>query len=146
MKVLHIPYNSAPKVVEIPDAGDTTAGAVTRLSAMQELVNGMIEPIPLYQLPAGMPSTELWANEEAMYVCIDLDENGKPVPQTNDVATIIARRFAPHTLLGGGAILGNAFLTGGCDEDGETLPVSDRAIRLVQEITEHVTREKEFSA
>jgi hypothetical protein len=72
------------------------------LSSMQSLVGGLIQPIDLLE------DVTMWVNEEGLL--IDLPYN--------HLATTFCGIFGIDTY-----ICGNVFLTGGTDEDGNTMPL-----------------------
>lgn len=85
-------------------------------ATLSRAVGGMIEAVTL---PNGLT---LWVNEEGKM-------DGLPV---NDYAT---RLFASAFGAGIDIIVGNAIITGGADDDGETLGLTDKQIAdLVAEL------------
>lgn len=80
------------------------------LSSMQRLVGGLIQPIDLAD------DVTMWVNEEGMI--LDLPYN--------HLATTFCAIYGIETYL-----CGDVFLTGGTDEDGNTLP-------LKQEYADHL--------
>lgn len=86
----------------------TTEGNISELeidgslSSMQAIVGGLIQPVDLLE------DATIWVNEESLM--LDMPYN------------YVASRFASQ--FGYDAYLcGNAFVTGGVDEDGNTMPL-----------------------
>lgn len=80
----------------------------SELKTMQESVDGLIQPIDF----AGFT---LWVNEEGL-LRNDLEQNW----------TLFA--FYPRP------IMGNALVTGGVDDEGDTLPLSERYADLIRSV------------
>jgi hypothetical protein len=106
MKVMYI---SAEDAVTLVANDDEFVGYKT----LSDAVGGMIEAV---SLPSGMT---LWVNEEGKL-------NGLPV---NRVATeLLTREFGQKF----DTIVGNAIITGGADDEGETLGLTnDQVATLV---------------
>jgi hypothetical protein len=73
------------------------------LEAMQSIVEGLIQPLDL------APDLTLWVNEEGLLL-------SKPL---NTIATDMAHAYNMESFL-----VGTAFLTGGVNEEGETMGLS----------------------
>jgi hypothetical protein len=104
VKALQINADQAGTVVLIEN-NDEFVG----YSTLSEAVGGLIEAV---SLPSGLT---LWVNEEGKL-------NGLPV---NKIATdLFTREFGAQYDI----IVGNAILTGGADDEGETLGLTDEQI------------------
>lgn len=98
LKVIIIPTDAAPAVAEIEST----------LQAFQTVVGGFIEAVPL---PDG---STLWLNEEGKI-------DGLPF---NERATVLTRGILGPTDM----VVGNVFITGPLDDEGDNTSVSDALI------------------
>lgn len=88
------------------------------LASMQAIVGGLIQPIDLVE------DCTIWVNEEGLLL-------GLPY---NYIATDLTNQWYQ-----GLSLVGTAFLTGGTDEDGNTLPLrEDYADALIETLQEMV--------
>ncbi len=83
------------------------------LSSMQSLVGGLIQPIDL------LDDVTMWVNEEGLVIGLEY----------NHLATSFCSIFGIDAY-----ICGDVFLTGGVDEDGNTMP-------LKQEYADYLTEQ-----
>ena len=93
------------------------------LRILQGIVEGLIEPIEITRgLLYGQRSLTLWVNEE-----------GKLTGKTpNFVATnFYTRKYGVVDI-----VVGTVVFTGGTDEEGETLGLTDETIQLLQQVTD----------
>ena len=72
------------------------------LKSMQEIVGGLIQPIDLTE------EATIWVNEEGLLLGMEV----------NPLASDLVRQWYD-----GLTLVGPAFVTGGTDEDGNTLPI-----------------------
>jgi hypothetical protein len=85
------------------------------LESLQAIVGGLIQPVDLE------PRATIWVNEEGLL--LDLEPNR--------IATDLANEFGIQTRL-----VGTAFLTGGIDEDGNTLGADPEHIKVLKAYSE----------
>jgi hypothetical protein len=85
------------------------------LESMQAIVGGLIQPVDLE------PTATVWVNEEGLLLGME----------PNRIATDLANEFGIQTRL-----VGTAFLTGGIDEDGNTLGANPEHIRVLKGYSE----------
>ena len=85
------------------------------LESMQAIVGGLIQPVDLE------PRATVWVNEEGIMLGME----------PNKIATDLANEFGIYTTL-----FGTAFLTGGIDEDGNTLGADPEHIRVLKGYSE----------
>jgi len=78
------------------------------LAHLQEVVGGLVDCVGL------TPTADLWVNDEGLYLC-------EPNPVASVLAHVIANRDLRQPLFG------PAVFTGGVDEDGATLGLSEQA-------------------
>ena len=89
------------------------------LASLQAIVGGLIQPLNL------TANETLWANEEGLLI-------GLPY---NQIATDLLSQFYP-----GLALVGTVFLTGGTDEDGNTLSASQDHFEALKGLAESYAR------
>jgi len=110
---------------------DTTVdvGPIDRddLTAFQSFVGGYVEAYPVSWSDAGEPTAYLWCNEDGQR--LDLPPN--------PVATILWWTLRPE-MKSRDRLLGPVLFTGGADDEGNTLPVSDDIVTLAQKAREMV--------
>jgi hypothetical protein len=85
------------------------------LESMQAIVGGLIQPVDLE------PTATIWVNEEGLLLEME----------PNRIATDLAHEFGIHARL-----FGTAFLTGGIDEDGNTLEANPEHIKVLKAYSE----------
>lgn len=90
---------------------------------MREIVEGLIEPI---DLTFGGEAATLWVNEEFLFTF--------GPERVNWTATDIASLGGRPEFMLHGPLLGNAFITGGVDENGDTMDVGPKARRAVARV------------
>lgn len=81
-------------------------------NTLSEGVGGMIEAVTLNNF-------DLWCNEEGLYANLPI----------NTIATQLWDETYPNS---GNVILGNVVITGGCDDEGETLGLNHDQIQLIE--------------
>lgn len=117
MRAIVIGHDKQLAVKELPD-----------LTAMQEVVGGLIEPVDLRFRGRGSdfePAT-MWVNEEYLLVY--------GPGEFNSIATDVCGLGGRPDFMFRIPILGNAFLTGGVDQVGDTLDVGEAGERAVRRV------------
>lgn len=105
-QVLVISFTGTLNTAELPENQE--------LSFLQEQVGGYVQVIDLV---GELEGVSLWVNEEGkMY--------GLPI---NEVATYLWEKSFGKT----DVIVGNAVLTGGSDDAGETMPLTDEQVEMI---------------
>lgn len=89
------------------------------LRELQAAVQGNIQSVDLYDIDG----STLWTNEEGM-------SSSDPSRDINDVATSLARKWAPDTMLGPG-LLGPCVLQGPLNDWGDNLEPSDAGRKAI---------------
>jgi hypothetical protein len=109
------------EIIEMPDGNSAWVQAVIsnidladgeELKNLQNAVGGLVQPIDL------TPTITMWCNEEGKY-------NGSSI---NFVATKIWERFFGRTDI----IMGQVIFTGGSDDEGATMPLSEEDEKSVK--------------
>jgi hypothetical protein len=94
-------------------------GAAGNYDRMRAAVDGYIEAVDVPALDA-----TIWVNEEGLL-------QGRPL---NRIATILARMPDPRDgWVGDYALVGPALITGGTDQEGETMALSTRQIEAIKD-------------
>ena len=104
------------KVAHITTEGEIT---ITDLNSefvdyrtLSEGVGGMVEPVMLRDF-------DLWCNENGLYEGLTVN-------------TIATKLWLDSYPTASNPILGNVVITGGCDEDGETVGLSEQQVALIE--------------
>jgi hypothetical protein len=100
------------KVLFIPVTGDIEVRDIEGLEGMQALVGGMIECVGIRE------DLELYCNENGWAENLELNRRA-----TNWINTIQDGIYY---------LKGDVFLTGGVDDEGETLPITDQNVYIVE--------------
>jgi len=90
------------------------------LAHLQEVVGGLVDCVGL------TPTADLWVNDEGLYLC-----------EPNPVASVLAHVMADRDLAQ--PLFGPAVFTGGVDEDGGTLGLSEEAAQGLRAQVEWLT-------
>lgn len=90
------------------------------LAHLQEVVGGLVDCVGL------TPTADLWVNDEGLYLC-------KPNPLATVLAHVVANRDLAQSLFG------PAVFTGGADEEGATLGLTEDAAQALTASAEWIT-------
>jgi len=100
---------------------------VPGLERMQDWVKAPSQTYGLVEVVELKHGIDMWLNEEGKYVF------GTPIPTEvlNRRATMFAHEA--HSISVHDVIVGNVLFTGGLDDDGETVGLSDEQVKYVQQ-------------
>lgn len=102
------------KALWITTAGELVELDDTSLTALQEAVGGWVQAVGL------KPDLTMWLNEEGKFMQLPHNLKGQAV-------------WDAFFEEGSDYIVGNIVLTGGADEDGETLGLDDSAVSALMQ-------------